>query len=107
MRASALEAGYSENTANQACVKLEPGHNLRMKEAIAQANVTTSRIAQVIDRGLDATKHVKDVGEVVDYKEQREFSRLALEVMGELKTGSTVAVQINLPNGFLDAWGEE
>lgn len=103
MTQSALAAGYSANTANQACAKLEPAHNRRIKEAIEDAGATNDVLATVIVKGLSAER----ADGSVDYRERREHVRLALEAKGELKTGATVAVQINLPNGFLDAWGEE
>lgn len=110
MTESALKAGYSEYTANVAGRAIEPMHQKRIKDALQHKGVTTDRIAAVLLRGLKATRpDPSGPGTVVDYKERREYSKLALEAMGEIKSGTTVAVQINLPTVAMDstAWGEE
>jgi hypothetical protein len=99
---SALNAGYSPAMANVAGAQIEPKHNESIKSALQAVGVTNVRLAEVIERGLGATKAVKDVGEVVDYKERRETAKLCLEATGELKTGSTALVQINFPAGLAD-----
>lgn len=99
MSEAAREAGYSPALQNQACVRIEPKSQLAIKEALLLKGVGTERIAGVIEAGLSATKPVKDFGIVDDYKERREYARLSLEALGELKT-SSVNVQINFPSGL-------
>lgn len=102
MSESAREAGYSSALQNQAGKWIEPKAQENIKQALISKGVSNERIAAVLERGLTATKHVKDVGEVDDFKERRETARLALECLGELKTGNTVAVQINFPAGLAE-----
>ena len=99
---SALNAGYSPAMANIAGAQIEPKHNESIKAALHSVGVTNVRLAEVIERGLSATRPVKDVGDVVDYKERRETAKLCLEATGELKTGSTALVQINFPAGLAE-----
>jgi hypothetical protein len=102
MSESAREAGFSPALQNQACVRIEPKHNESIKSALQAVGVTNVRLAEVIEAGLEAKKHVKDIGQVVDYKERRETAKLCLEATGELKTGTTALVQINFPAGLAD-----
>lgn len=97
---SALNAGYSPAMANIAGAQIEPKHNQSIKEALQTAGVTTNRLAEVIQDGLTASKGDGST----DYKERREYTKLSLEAMGELKSGSSVAVQINFPSGLADRW---
>ena len=105
MHDSAIAAGYSETVANVAGQKIETRHLKSIKEALAESGVTTNRLAKVINDGLDA----KRIDDSIDYRERREYTKLSLEALGELKSGTTVAVQINLPAVAVnkDAWGEE
>ena len=113
MQDSALQAGYKPSVARLAGEKLEPRHQARIKEALHNQGVTTNALASVIKHGLEATKVVTSPTEpdreVVDYGERRQYTKLALEAMGELETKSVVAVQINLPQVAMDrsTWGEE
>ena len=100
MSEAARESGYSPALVNQACNRIEPKAQLAIKDALIARGVGTDRLAEVIEKGLSATKYVKDAGTMDDYKERREYARLSLEALGELKAGSTVAVQINFPSGL-------
>ena len=103
MLESALKAGYSVGSAYKAGGRIEPYAKKSIREALEAAGVTNERLAQVVVEGLDATKLAgKDDQVVTDYKERREYTKLALEATGELKTGATVAVQINFPPGLAD-----
>jgi hypothetical protein len=67
----------------------------------------------VIRNGLEAVKVVTSPTEpdreVVDYGERRQYTKLALEAMGELETKTQIAVQVVLPAVAAkpDAWGDE
>jgi hypothetical protein len=113
MREAALKAGFTTSVANKAGERLEPPHTTRIRQALEHAGVTTNHLANVIKDGLSAVKVVTSPTEpdreVTDYGERRQYTKLALEAMGELDTGTKVAVQIVLPNVASDpnAWGEE
>lgn len=102
MKQSALEAGYPLSVAEKADSRIEPKAQENIKQALISKGVSNERIADLIERGFTAIKHVKGVGIVDDFKERRETARLALECLGELKTGNTVAVQINFPAGLAE-----
>lgn len=105
MSEAAREAGYSDALINQAGARIEPKAELRIKEALNAAGATNDVLADVIVAGLTARKSVvvdKQVVEVDDLRERREYAKLCLEAKGELKTGSTVAVQINFPAGLAE-----
>lgn len=103
MREAALQAGYGLATANTAGARLEPKSELRIREALEAAGGTNDVLAGVIVAGLTAS----DPEGNVNYRERREYTKLALEAKGELKTGSTVAVQINFPSGLAEFLGED
>lgn len=102
MKQSAIEAGYPLSVAEKADSRIEPKAQENIKQALISKGVSNDRLAAVLERGLTATKFVKYYGEVDDFKERRETARLALECLGELKTGNTVAVQINFPAGLAE-----
>lgn len=96
MSEAAREAGYSPALQNQASARIEPKHNQSIKEALEGVGVTNPILAGVILAGLTADK----ADGSTDYRERREYTKLALEAKGELKTGTQVAVQINFPEGL-------
>ena len=112
MTQAALEAGYSPSSANIASVRNETKHLQNIKEALESTGVTNNRLAVVIQDALEANRAVivdKSIEYVTDHKTRLDATKLALEAKGELKSGTTVAVQINLPAVAVnkDAWGEE
>ena len=96
MLESAREAGYAESVARIAHAKLEPRSQANIKDALEAIGVTNHVLAGVISSGLAAER----VDGSTDYRERREYTKLALEAKGELKTGTQVAVQINFPEGL-------
>jgi hypothetical protein len=103
MTQSALMAGYSPSMANIAGRAIEPKHQESIKDALNLAGATNSRLACVIVDGLSAN----DAEGNVNYRERREYTKLALEAKGELKSGNTVAVQINFPAGLVERWAKD
>lgn len=105
MQASAREAGYTESVSRIASTRLEPKAELSIRQALTEAGVTNPYLSNVIANGLTA----EIAPGIPNHAERRQFTRLALEAKGELKTGSTVAVQVILPTVSADptAWGEE
>ena len=103
MRQSALMAGYTPGQANDANKMLEPKYQESIKDALNLAGATNSRLACVIVDGLSAN----DAEGNVNYRERREYTKLALEAKGELKSGNTVAVQINFPAGLVERWAKD
>lgn len=98
MKDSALAAGYAPSVANVANSKLEPRSEANIKEALAEMGATNHVLAGVIVAGLGA----EDSDGKVNYRERREYTKLALEAKGELKTGSQALVQINFPAGLAE-----
>lgn len=98
MKESALEAGYSASMANVAGAWIEPKHNESIKAALEASGVTNLRLAGVIEAGLSAV----DTDGNVSFRERREYTKLALEAKGELKTGTQALVQINFPAGLAE-----
>lgn len=98
MTQSALAAGYTPSMAHSASTKLEPQHNVSIKEALNAVGAHNVRLAEVIVAGLTAA----DPEGNVNFRERREYTKLALEAKGELKTGSTALVQINFPAGLAE-----
>ena len=103
MKQSAIQAGYSPSTANVAHNHIEPASQLRIKDALERKGVTNERLAAVIEDGLNAV----DSEERPNHRIRYDFTKLALEAKGELKSGASVAIQINLPGDFLEPWGDE
>lgn len=112
MRQAALDAGFKPSQAQNAMQRIEPIHNIRIKEALQSSGVTTHRLAEVIKNGLEAVKVVTSPTEpdreVVDYGERRQYTKLALEAMGELESKTQIAVQVVLPQVATqpEAWGD-
>lgn len=103
MRKAALKAGYSESMADAAGRVLEPKAKQSIKEALEEMGADNSYLAKVIKDGLGAEKALvvdKQIVSVPDMAERRQSARLCLEASGELKTASTVAIQMNLPPGL-------
>ncbi len=98
MTQAALNAGYSPSMANIAGAHIEPKAELRIKDALSAVGATNDVLAGVILAGLTA----EDPAGNINYRERREYTKLALEAKGELKTGNTVAVQINFPAGLAE-----
>jgi len=103
MSESARLAGYSPALQNQAGAQLEPKSQLRIKEALEAAGATNDVLAGVIVNGLNALRP----DATTDYRERREYAKLALEAKGELKTNTAVQVNINLPDNWGSTWGAE
>ena len=103
MSESARAAGYSPALVNQAGARLEAKSQQRIREALDAAGATNDVLAGVIVAGLSAT----DAEDNVNYRERREYTRLALEAKGELKSTAQVAVQINFPAGLVDMFSAD
>lgn len=105
MSEAARAAGYSEAMINQSSRLLEPKSEQRIKEALNAAGATNDVLADVLIHALTADKALvvgKSIQYVTDHKTRLEATRMALEAKGELKTGNTVAVQINFPAGLAE-----
>ena len=103
MSESARLAGYSPALQNQAGARLEPKAEVRIKQALENAGITNDVLSQVILDGLKA----EDADKRPNHRIRYDFTKLALEAKGELKSGASVAIQINLPGDFLEPWGDE
>ena len=88
MRAAALEAGYSESTANLAYREIMP----QTREAFRQAlhhRISIGKLSDTIAAGLQAEsiQYFADKGVVLDerkttdYRERREYAKLAANLM--------------------------
>lgn len=110
---AAAIAGIKPENAYRGGKQLEqrPRVQQTFRQALEQAGVNNELIAKRIRQGLGATKLITSPTEpdktVVDFAERRQYSKLALEAMGELQSKSTVAIQINLPNDWSNDWGSE
>lgn len=105
MSESARAAGYSDAMINQSSRLLEPKSELRIKEALNAAGATNDVLADVLIHALTADKALvvgKSIEYVTDHKTRLEATRMALEAKGEIKSGNTVAVQINFPAGLAE-----
>ncbi len=88
MRAAALEAGYSESMANVAGVEIMPMCREAFRKALGH-RISIGKLADTISAGLDAeyTQYFADKGRVIDerrnpdYRERREYSKLAANLM--------------------------
>jgi hypothetical protein len=103
MYESAKDAGYTEAIANIAGARIEPQHNMRIKEALEGVGATNVLIAERLLEGLNAER----ADGSTDYRERREHAKLILEAKGELKTGNTVAIQVNIPASLAELWSAD
>ena len=104
LKAAMLDAGYSENTADDQTAEVlgNPRVRTAMQEAMVKDGVDENRLTKIISEGLDATKVIsamvvapsgegmKDAGgttkdfiEVPDYIARHKFLETALELRGD------------------------
>lgn len=105
MTQSALNAGYAPSTAHAASSLIEPGSRVRIAECLEQSGAANPQLAMAIVNALSANKAVNIDGVTelhADHRIRLDAVRLALEAKGELKSGATVAVQINFPPGLAE-----
>ena len=111
---AAIASGVTASNAARVAKKMEakPRIQQRIREALDREGVNTTLLAKKIKSGLDATKAIvinNNIQNVDDFSERRQYTKLALEALGELDTSTKVAVQIVLPSVANDpaAWGED
>lgn len=111
---AAIASGVTASNAARVGKRMEakPRIQLRIREALDRQGVNTTLLAKKIRSGLKATKTIiinNSTENVIDFGERRQYTKLALEALGELETGAKVAVQIVLPAiaGAKDEWGGE
>jgi hypothetical protein len=110
MKDAAIEAGFTPSTARTANSLFEPGSRIRIAEALEGAGATNPFLATAIHDALNADKAIvvdKTIQYVTDHRVRLDAVRLALEAKGELKTGNTVAVQINFPAGLAEMLAQD
>lgn len=104
LKAAMLDAGYSENTADDQAARLVGSSRVctAMQEAMAKDGVNENRLTKIISQGLDATKVIsamvvapsgdgmkdansmtKDFIEVPDFLARHKFLETALELRGD------------------------
>ena len=83
-----LQQAIHAATAYKSGSRIEPyAKKKSIKEALEAAGITNERLAEVVVDGLGATKLAgKDDQVVVDHRERREYTKLALECKGETET---------------------
>jgi phage terminase small subunit len=89
MKQAALDAGYSENTANRACVDILPRVTEKFQDVIRRY-VSAEKIAQRIAEGLDAEEtkfatfegNITDARNTVAWSERRAYAELASKLGG-------------------------
>lgn len=108
VRAAALDAGYSPNTAQHPADLLD---TIAMREAMSRLLASPEKIAQRINEGLDAmeTKFFQFKGgvcetrDVIAWSERRMYADLAAELKGlkptqKIEHGGTVVSRLILEN---------
>lgn len=111
LRRAALDAGYSENMADQPGKKIVRYVQGELKEAIRR-RIRTDKIVSVIESGLDASDSkffahegvVMDQRDVPAWSDRREYAKLAVMLGGMSDQGDmdgqTIKVQVEMMGGM-------
>lgn len=113
VRAAALDAGYSPNTAQHPSDVLD---TVAMREAMSRLIASPEKIAQRINEGLDATEtifakfegRITDSVNVIAWGERRMYADLAAELKGlkpsqKIEHGGTVTSEMRVTWVNVDA----